>query len=188
VEVFLPDLPSLSLTHWALRHIGIHEEYAPWWNVETDTSSWEPKNMMHTNTFWVLSPGVARQGFTAAIMAWVEPPWDSSHLSLVPRIQQRSFGCVNKHVDFIGHFREIPWGRAHSPLVTFVLYYIPFFVRSLKPKSDDGMTHLPKCERHSGFGTKLNICVGCEGYITPGNRYNLFLLRKIGYELDGDPF
>jgi hypothetical protein len=80
VEVFLPALPSLSLTKWALSHIGIHEEYAPWWNVETDTSSWEPQNLMHINTFWVLSPGVARQGFTAAIMAWVEPPWDSSHL------------------------------------------------------------------------------------------------------------
>jgi hypothetical protein len=29
VEVFLPDLPSLSLTQWALSHIGIREEYAP---------------------------------------------------------------------------------------------------------------------------------------------------------------
>jgi hypothetical protein len=93
---------------------------------------------MHTNTFWVLSPGVARQSFTAAIMAWVEPPWDSSHLFLVPRIQQRSFGCVNKHVEFSGQFKETPWGRAHSPLVSFVLYPPPF-VSSLKPNSDDGM-------------------------------------------------
>jgi hypothetical protein len=43
VEVFLPALPSPSLTQWALSHLGIHEEYAPWWNVETDTCSWEPK-------------------------------------------------------------------------------------------------------------------------------------------------
>jgi hypothetical protein len=71
VEVFLPALSSLSLTKWALSHIEIHEEYAPWWNVETDTSLWEPHKLMHTNTFGVLSPGVARQGFTAAIMAWV---------------------------------------------------------------------------------------------------------------------
>jgi hypothetical protein len=44
VEVFLPDFPSPSLTQWALSHIVIHEEYAPWWNVETETSSWEPKH------------------------------------------------------------------------------------------------------------------------------------------------
>jgi hypothetical protein len=134
VEVFLPDFPSLYLTKWALSHIEIHEEYAPWWNVETDTSLWEPNNLMHTNTCWVLSPGVVRQGFTSAIMTWVEPPWDSSHLFLVPRIQQTSFGRVNKHVEFIGQFKDIPWGRTHSPLVPFVMYYLPPFVRYLKTK------------------------------------------------------
>jgi hypothetical protein len=75
VEVFLPALSSLSLIKWALSHIEIHEEYAPWWNVETYTSLWEPQILMHTNTFWVLSPGVAIQGFNAAIIAWVDPPW-----------------------------------------------------------------------------------------------------------------
>jgi hypothetical protein len=134
VEVFLPDLPALSLIQWVPIHIGLHEEYAPWWNIETYTSSWEPKNLMHTNTFWVISPGVARKYFTAAIMAWVEPPWDSSHLFLVPRIQQRSFGHVNKHVEFTGQFKEIPWGRAHSPLVPFVMYYLPPFLNFFSSK------------------------------------------------------
>jgi hypothetical protein len=128
VEVFLPAFPSQSLTQWYLSHIGIHEEYAPWWKVETDTCSWEPKKMMQNNTFWVLSPGVSRKVFTATIMAWVEPPWYISHLFLVPRIQQRSFGCVNKHVDLIGRFKEMPWGGVHSPLVPFVLYYPPPFL------------------------------------------------------------
>jgi hypothetical protein len=48
--------------------------------------------------------------------------------------------------------------------------------------------NLPKCERHSGFGTKLNICVGCEGYITHGGHSNVCLFREIGYELDGNSF
>jgi hypothetical protein len=71
VEISLPSLPSLSLTHWGLNHIGIQAEHAAWWNVETDTSSWAPQNLMHAHTFWILSHGVARQGFTVAIMAWV---------------------------------------------------------------------------------------------------------------------
>jgi hypothetical protein len=78
LEVFLPALPSLSLTKWALIHIGIYEDYETWWNVETDTISWEPQNLMHNNTLWVLSPGVAIQGFTAAIMAWVFTPFFST--------------------------------------------------------------------------------------------------------------
>jgi hypothetical protein len=46
-------------------------------------------------------------------------------------------------------------------------------------------TYLPKCERHRGFGTKLNTCVGCEGYIPPGDHSHVCLFREIGYELDG---
>jgi hypothetical protein len=56
VEVFLPALPSISLTHWALSHIGIQAEHAAWWNVATDTSSWEPQNLMHAHTFWTPPP------------------------------------------------------------------------------------------------------------------------------------
>jgi hypothetical protein len=111
VEVFLPALPSFSLTKWVLSHIVIcqdYQDYAPLWNVETDTSSWEPHHLIHKNTFWVLSPGVSRQCFTAAFMAWVESPWDSSNLFLLPRIQQRSFENVNKYVEFIGQFKEVP--------------------------------------------------------------------------------
>jgi hypothetical protein len=48
--------------------------------------------------------------------------------------------------------------------------------------------NLPKCQRHSGFGTKLNICVGCEGYISPGYQSHLCLFRKTGYALYGVPF
>jgi hypothetical protein len=49
LQVFLPALPSLSLTKSSLSHIWIYEDYAPLWNVETDTSSWEPHNLMHNN-------------------------------------------------------------------------------------------------------------------------------------------
>jgi hypothetical protein len=55
-----------------------------------------------------------------------------------------SFGCDNKHVEFIGQFKEAPWGGAHSPLVHFVLYYLPPFVRFFKYNSDDGMDQSTK--------------------------------------------
>jgi hypothetical protein len=49
-------------------------------------------------------------------------------------------------------------------------------------------TRLPTCELHSGSGTKLNACVGCEGYIAPGDHAHFCLFREIGYELDGTFF
>jgi hypothetical protein len=67
--------------------------------------------------------------------------------------------------------------------ITSHLLYVPS-----KLTETTEWTHLPKCERHSGFGTKLNICVGCEGYIPPGNVSHSFLFRKVGYELDENLF
>jgi hypothetical protein len=144
---------------------------------------------MHKNTFWVLSPGVARQGFTAAIMAWVESPWDSSHLFLVPRIKQRRFGCVNKRVEFIGQFKGVPLGKGTLASCPFCSLLPPPFLcvfGNLTARME--LTNLPKCERHIGFGTKLSICVGCEGCITPGYQSHLCLFRNTGYEFDGVPF
>jgi hypothetical protein len=99
---------------------------------------------MHSNNLWVLSPGVVKQGFIDAIMAWVKYTRGSSQLFLVTGIQQRSFGRINKHVEFIGQLKGIPWGRAHSPLVPFVMYYPHHFINSLKPNSDDGMEQSSK--------------------------------------------
>jgi hypothetical protein len=41
-------------------------------------------------------------------------------------------------------------------------------------------THLPKCERRSGFGAKLAICVGCEGYTLLGSIPIFVILERLG--------
>jgi hypothetical protein len=60
VEVFLPALPSLSLTEWALSHIGIQKEHAAWWNVDTDTSLWEPHKIDAHQHFLVPLPWICQ--------------------------------------------------------------------------------------------------------------------------------
>jgi hypothetical protein len=67
--------------------------------------------------------------------------------------------------------------------ITYHLLYVPS-----KLTGTMELTHLPGCERHSVFGTKLNTCVGCEGYITPGSISHFCLFREIEYELDGTFF
>jgi hypothetical protein len=49
----------------------------------------------------------------------------------------KEFGRVNKHVEFIGQFKEVPWGWEHSPFVHFILYYFPPFgdILSISPVS-----------------------------------------------------
>jgi hypothetical protein len=177
VEVFLPALPSLSLTKWDIIHIGIQAEHAAWWNIETDTSSRATQNFMHSHTFWILSPGVARQGLTLASMACVESPWESSHLFLVPMIQHRSFGHVNKHVDLIRKFI----GEGHTHLLS-LLFCITSRLLKVPSKLTETMewTHLTRYEHHRGLGTKLIMCVSCEGYIPPGNVSHFVSLEVLG--------
>jgi hypothetical protein len=93
-------------------------------------------------------------------------------------------------VEFIGQFKEVPSGRAHSHLAPFVLYLPPppllYVFLNLTVMME--WTNLPKCACHSEFGTNLSICVDCEGYITPGDQYHLCIFRKTSYYLDGIPF
>jgi hypothetical protein len=94
---------------------------------------------MRNCTFWVLSPGFAMQGFTAAIMSWVVSQWNSSHLFLVPRIQQRSFGRVNTHVKFMGSSRRY-LGDGHTRLLSLLFSITSLILYGFwNLASDDGM-------------------------------------------------
>jgi hypothetical protein len=52
---------------------------------------------------------------------------------MIPRILQRDWGFLSKHVIELGVFdpRDLPWGcRSHS-LIPFCLLFVPYYVRSL---------------------------------------------------------
>jgi hypothetical protein len=58
--------------------------------------------MIKQDCLWAISPTVARQAISTALSAWVESPLNSSHLFLVPRVMQRDFGRLNRHIQFLG--------------------------------------------------------------------------------------
>jgi hypothetical protein len=83
--------------------------------------------------------------------------------------------------------RYLEEGRTHLFSLLFCITSPRLYVLSKLAVTLE-LTHLPKCERHSGFRTKLNTCVGCEGYITPGDHSHFCLFIEIRYELDGTFF
>mmetsp|Transcript_12752 Transcript_12752/g.18291 ORF Transcript_12752/g.18291 Transcript_12752/m.18291 type:complete len:131 (-) Transcript_12752:339-731(-) len=95
-------------------------------------SPWTTTQMRHGDVVWTLSPTIAKQGFLAAVHAWLESPWDSSHIFIVPRILQRDYGRINKNIIFIGQFLDVPLPHDFTPVVPFVVFYLPPFVRSAK--------------------------------------------------------
>ena len=134
-DLFRPAPPSTPLLEWALAHIPNPQPMAAYQWI-TDTSCWLASTLVHRHSIWTLHPTTARQGFLAAVFAWIESPMDSSHIFVVPRLLQRDFGRVNKHILFLGQFDDVPLPSDFSPLVPFVLFYLPPHVRSTKRLDD----------------------------------------------------
>jgi hypothetical protein len=86
---------------------------------------------MQQRVIWNLTPTLARQAFSTAAMVWVEAPWYSSQIFLAPCIMQRDFGRVNKNIILVGHFWQLPLPADFQPLVPFLIFCLPPFVRSL---------------------------------------------------------
>ena len=96
--------------------------------MQSDFSNWSQSLLIHQSVLWCISPSFARQAILRALSSWVESPTTSCHIFLVPRILQRDFGRLSKFVLFSGQYIDLP--LPFTPLVPFVLYYLPPFDHS----------------------------------------------------------
>jgi hypothetical protein len=92
------------------------------WIWQTDLSHWIPSHIMQHHVFWTPNPNLDHQALSTAVMAWVEAPWYSSHVFMVPRLMQRDCGQVNKHILLVGHFWQLPLPSNFESLVHFFIY------------------------------------------------------------------
>jgi hypothetical protein len=89
---------------WATRHSGTTQSDPATWQWRTDDDDWVSSQLLHRCTLWAISPTTARQAMSSAALSWMESPLDSEHPFVVPRIHQRDFGRVNKHIVYVGQF------------------------------------------------------------------------------------
>lgn len=93
-------------------------------------------NLLHQHALWLLSPQFAAQYMLQAALAWVESPFDSSHIFVVPRIMEASFARINKHFQCIGPLSDLPVGfHTHIPFVLYVLFPFCRVTKYLKQRS-----------------------------------------------------
>jgi hypothetical protein len=129
-QLFEPFALDRPLIEWAYRKAGL--VMPPNLRTFTDLDPWPKGDMIKQDCVWSLSPTVARQALTAAALAWAESPLDSSHLFIVPRVMQRDFGRVNRHILYLGQFnpKDLAF-LAHPCRVPLLLFYLPPHRRSL---------------------------------------------------------
>jgi hypothetical protein len=132
-ELFAPFQLDPLLIKWAYDQLGIAQPSKV--RAFSDLDPWSRNDMLQRDCIWSVSPTTARQAFTTAALAWVESPLDSSHLFIVPRVMQRDFGRINRHIQYIGQFdpKTVPL-QSHPCRVPLLIFYLPPHRRSLAPR------------------------------------------------------
>ena len=134
--VFQPVPYSVHLHLWALDHLEVPRQLGHHIGA---TDSWIPRLLRGQVTLWTPPPEVARQAIVTFLQAWVQSPSDTSAVFLIPRILQRRWGRICRHILEIGVFQPqlLPAPANYSSLFPFVLLYVPPYVPVLGPSRLD---------------------------------------------------
>jgi hypothetical protein len=127
----VPFTPVLGV--WALRQLGLSS--ATPYVHHSDKSDWSWKSIGGSTTIWTPSPEVGRQALAYFLDYWVENATETDAIFLIPRVLQRDWGYLSKHIHEIGTFSpcSLPWGCRYDSLIPFCLLYCPRYTRCLPP-------------------------------------------------------
>ena len=130
--IFQPVPYTSQLHAWALDLLGLPRNQG--YHIGSDLQ-WAPRAIRHQPTFWTPAPELARQALVSFMHAWVQSPRDTSAIFLIPRILQREWGRISRHVHEVGVFRPslLPPAVSYPSLFPFVFLHVRPFVPALGP-------------------------------------------------------
>lgn len=124
---------SPAFGDWLLKASG----YYPWTSYchHTGVSDWSWSTISQQLSIWTPSPELGRQSLGHFMDCWVERAHQTSAIFAIPRILQRDWGNISRHIIDIGTFypTELPPNCRFHSLIPFCVLHIPCFVRSLPP-------------------------------------------------------
>jgi hypothetical protein len=106
----------------------------PYLQFMNSSQSWRFENVVGRATLWFPAPEWAHQLIDHLVSAWIESPWRTEVFFLIPRVFQRDWGRVSKHVVEVGTFAAavIPDYADHTD-IPCVMLHLPCYIRSLPP-------------------------------------------------------
>jgi hypothetical protein len=114
------------------------------------SQNWTFHQIVGKATLWFPAPEWAHQLMEAVVNAWTEQPWDTEAFFIIPRVFQRDWGRVSKHIQELGrHVSDtIPDYGDHTD-IPCILLHLPCYVRTLPlPRWMDGPTRPQGAEWH----------------------------------------
>lgn len=136
---------SVALRDWLTSVLSLPLQGAP---LLHDTSPWVWATIGHRYTVWTPSPEVAHLAIHTFLNFWVESPWDTSAVFVIPRVLQRDWHFMSRYVTEVGVYAstDLPPVLGYNSVIPVVLLHCAPFVRRL-PASDDRMDTPPKFDR-----------------------------------------
>ena len=128
-----------DLMNWTLDLLGWDRSLK--WFHHSDLSLWETSTILHTLSVWTPSPECARQAIDYFLTMWVESPLDSTGIFIIPRVLQKDWHYMSRHIQEIGVFDPVslPETCNHQSLIPFcVLICYPHIRRLPLEEGMDG--------------------------------------------------
>jgi hypothetical protein len=116
---------SDDLGQWALDLVGL-DPHSPF-TLHSTSSAWDLESIYGQLSLWIPAPEVARLAPVTFLEIWVEAATLASGLFLIPRIMQRDWSHLSKHVFEMGTIYPtlLPPSAAYDSLIPFVVLYVP---------------------------------------------------------------
>jgi hypothetical protein len=143
-------LPATSNTiAWARRAIAPFLQHRMCSYMD-GSQAWTFHQIVGRATLWLPSPEWAHQLIDAVVNAWTEQPWITEAFFIIPRVFQRDWGRVSKHIQELGQHASltIPDYGDHTDIPCIMLH-LPCYVRTLpQPRWMDGPARPQGAEWH----------------------------------------
>jgi hypothetical protein len=129
-----------ALGQWALQRVGLEEVTT--FSLYHSLSAWDFEHVSQQTSMWIPAPEIARQALVKFMEIWVENATTTHGIFLVPRIMQKYWGNISKHVHEVATiYPSVLPEECAYPLL------IPFFSRCLPDARMDESTkgrHFPR--------------------------------------------
>jgi hypothetical protein len=134
----IPFCPALG--DWALKQAGLPSNQP--FRYISSLDEWTFDNVNGHVSIWTPAPELARQALRFFLDSWVEAPWTTAGLFMIPRILQRDWAFLSKHVRelVVIYPHDLPLPLRYASLIPLVLLYFPFYVRALPVDRLDQLT------------------------------------------------
>jgi hypothetical protein len=120
---------------WLLHLCGYSSDCS--YYHHTGTSAWQWSHIHRQLSIWTPPPELGRQAIGHFLDCWVERAHETAAIFVIPRILQRDWGHMAKHILEVGTFypTTVPALAPYVSLIPFVVLHIPCHTRSL-PRPD----------------------------------------------------